>query len=101
MPIVGQQAAWLWARNFSGENLHTVTVRVPNRDTFAEIALYGSWVQDDEFHVAKCGIVQIVSDSGVESWDLSLIDTHNPVAFRSNVTSITFGALGFNAEASA
>jgi hypothetical protein len=101
MAITGQQAGWLWARNFSGQNVHTVTVRVTNRDTFADIALYDGWVEDDEWHVTKCGIVQIVSDSGVENWNLEQIGTHNPVAFRRNVTSVTFGVLGYNAEAGA
>lgn len=101
MPIVGQQASWLWARDFSGDNLHTVTVQVRNRNTFAEIALYNGWVVDDEFHTTKAGIVQIVSNAGVENWNLELINTHNPVAFRQNVTSITFGVFALNAEAGA
>jgi hypothetical protein len=101
MPIVGQQAGWLWAQHFDGTHSHSVTVQVRNRDTFAEIALMEDWVLDDEFHVAKCAITQIVSDSGVENWDINLIGTYNPVAFRRNVTSVTFTALGFNARGSA
>ena len=101
MPIVGQQAGWLWAQHHDGTHSHAVTVQVRNRDTFAEIALYQDWVVDHEFHVATCAITQIVSDSGVENWDINLIGTHNPVAFRRNVTSITFSVLGSNARGGA
>jgi hypothetical protein len=58
-------------------------------------------VFDSEHHSAKCAITQIVSDSGVENWDINLIPTYNPAAFRRNVTSITFSVLCVRARASA
>lgn len=104
MPIVRQRGEPLRTQNTLGENLRTVTIQVANRDIFAEIALYSSEVFDAPlyaYRVAKCGIVQIVSDSGVEDWDIKRTDTHKPVAFRSNVTSITFGVFAIDARASA
>lgn len=101
MPVTGQSGNWLWARDFNGTFSQTVTVQVANRDTFAEIALIEDWVLNQEFHVARCAITQIVSASGVENWDIGLIGVFNPTAFRRNVTSITFGALAVDARAAA
>jgi hypothetical protein len=88
MPIVGQQASWMRTQDFDGHRIFSDTVQVRNRDTFAEIALVH--LRTLGGHAAKCGISQIVSDSGVENWDLDLTAIQNPEAFRSNVTSITF-----------
>jgi hypothetical protein len=101
MPISGQQSSWLSAQDFDGYRAHSVTVQVPNRDTFADIVLLENSVIDQEWHAAKCGITQIVSASGVENWDIDLPDTYTPVAFRRNVTSITFSVVVFDGRAAA
>jgi hypothetical protein len=97
MPITGQQGSWLWARDLDDPHSHSVTIQVRNRDVFAEIALFDVFVADEEFHSTMCGISQIVSDSGVENFELP----DRPLAFRTNVTSITFRVHVINAQASA
>ena len=88
MPIVGQQSGWLRTSDFDGHRVHSDTVQVRNRDTYAEIALMH--LRTTGTHAAKCGVSQIVSDSGVEEWDLDQTDVQNATTFRRNVTSITF-----------
>jgi len=86
------------AQNMEDFNSATVTIRVGNQDTFAEIALFDVFVREEEFHSTLCGISQIVSDSGVEDFNLEAL---NPVAFRTNVTSITFRVEVIKAQGSA
>ena len=92
MPIIGQQGSWLWASDMDDPHSHSVTVQVNNRDTFAEIALYDVWVTKKTFHSSTATIKQIVSASGVENFS-----NVRPLAFRKNVTSITFTAYTINA----
>lgn len=92
--MIGQRGGWLWARNFGGVHSHSVTVQVSNQDIFAETALNVIWVSDEETHYSDVGIVQIVSDRGVENFDPSI-----PLAFRRNVTSITFRVLVMRSHA--
>jgi len=98
MPITGQLFGWLWARDMDDFFSHSVTVQVQNQDVTAEIALFEVWVVDEEFHSSLCGISQIVSDSGVENFN---IEESNPTAFRTNVTSITFRVETINAKTGA
>ena len=91
MPIVGQLHGWLRTQDFDGYRIFADTVQVRNRDTYAEIALVH--LRNLGGHSAKCGISQIVSDSGVENWDLDLTAIQNPAKFRRNVTSITFAVI--------
>jgi hypothetical protein len=91
--MLGQQGNWLGAWNYGDIYHHTVTVQVRNRDTFAEIALVANGVDEDpDFSASFSRIDQIVSDNGVENF------TDNPptlVAFRRNMTSITFAVEGY------
>lgn len=98
MPITAQQGSWLWARDMDDPHSHSVTVQVRNRDAFAEIAVFDVWVVDEEFHSSLCGISQIVSDSGVENFN---IEDLRPLAFRTNMTSITFRVETINSQTSA
>jgi hypothetical protein len=87
MPIVGQQSNWLRVGG-DGFRVFSDTVQVRNRDTYAEIAFMR--LRNLGAQSSKCGISQIVSDSGVENWDLNLFAVENPARYRRNVTSITF-----------
>ena len=100
MPIVGQQANWLATGSPDGFRIFSVTVQVLNRNTFAEIALIDSQ-QFESYAQSKCGITQIVSDSGVENFDINAIAERRSVAFRTNMTSITFSVLTANARTGA
>lgn len=95
--MLGQKGSWLWAQDFDDPHSHSVTVQVRNRDTFAEIALYDVFVTDEEFHSSLAYISQIVSDSGVENFE----DDPRPLAFRRNVTSVTFRIAVINCHAGA
>ena len=95
--MLSQQGGWLWARDFDDPFGHSVTVQVKNRNVFAEIALHDVWVLDEDFHSSLAYITQIVSDSGVEDFTANPI----PLAFRKNVTSITFRIDVINCHASA
>ncbi len=75
---------------------YSVTVQVQNRDVFAEAALFKLAVTSSQLHVSTAGISQIVSNSGVENFAAPI-----PLAFRRNVTSITFTVLVLNSEAHA
>ena len=97
MPITSQAGDWTWARDFDDPVTHSVTVQVPNANSFAEIALYDVWVYDESFHSTLCTIDQMVSASGVENFD----DDTVPMAFRRNVTSITFRVDAINAHVGA
>jgi|SRR5215208_4491326 hypothetical protein len=87
MPLTSQAGDWLWAEDFDSPYTHTITVQAPNVDTLAEIALYHvGVVSEEKSHSSVCYIDQIVSASGVEN----LAAEYVPMAFRRNVTSITF-----------
>jgi hypothetical protein len=79
-----------------GVHSYSVTVQVNNRDVFAEIALYKGAVTSSQLHVSSVGISQIVSDSGVENFE-----EPQPMAYRRNMTSITFIVIVANCEARA
>ncbi len=91
MPLTGQIAGWGWAQGLAGEFGGTITVEVPKGDAFAEIAPFWLWVVDpllsfdETTNGQTCAITQIVSDSGTENWSGGV-----PVAFRKNMSSITF-----------
>ena len=92
----GQRGGWLWARHMGGVYSHRVTVQINNRDVFAEVAVYKEAVTSHQLHVLSAGIAQIVSNSGVEEFAEPI-----PMAFRRNMTSITFTVLVLNSEARA
>ena len=86
--MLGQKGSWLGVWNFhDGSRSHSVTVQVHNEDIFAEIAIIRLAVNDEETHNSHVYISQIVSDRGVENFDFL---SGKPLAFRTNVTSITF-----------
>ena len=66
---------------------------------FAEVALYEVTVLDEEFPASLAGISRVVSDSGVENFGEDV--PPRPLAFRRNVTSISFRVDVFNCETSA
>jgi hypothetical protein len=101
MPIVGQMASWMANHHINGFGIFSDTIQVLNRDTFAEIALIDHSDFDPGFAQSKCGITQIVSDSGVENFDINLITQRRSIAFRTNVTSITFSVLSANTRTGA
>jgi len=101
MPIIGQQANWLSTGVFDGFRIFSDTVQVSNRDTFAEIALIDHSDADPAFSQSKCAITQIVSAAGVENFDINFIPERNSVAFRRNMTSITFSVLAANTRTAA
>jgi hypothetical protein len=101
MPIVGQQANWLALQQLNGVSTFSDTVQVRNRDTFAEIALIDHSDFNPGFALSKCVITQIISDSGVENFDINLIAERNSVAFRRNMTSITFSVLSADTRTAA
>lgn len=98
MALIGQQGAWMWARDFDDPHGASITVQVNNLNTFAEISLFDVFVLDEEFHSTVAGISQIVSDSGVENFSL---EQGTSLLFRTNVTSITFRVEVINAHAAA
>ena len=85
MPLTGQIAGWGFAKSLHGEIGGTITVEVPQTDAFAEIAHFWRWVVDEETNSQQATITQIVSDSGTENWSGGV-----PIAFRKNMSSITF-----------
>ena len=101
VPLTGQQASWLATGDLNGFRIFSDTVQVLNRDTFAEIALIDHSDFDPGFSQSKCGITQIVSDAGVENFDINLIAERRSVAFRRNMTSVTFSVLAANTRTGA
>lgn len=70
------------------DGLHSIasTVQVKNRDTMAEVALTRSNnIETEDWEWAQVGIIQMVSDSGVENFE-----PYRQAVFRKNVTSVTF-----------
>ena len=93
----GQKGGSFWARNMAWHHSFSVTQQVDNRDIIAEIALGGILVFD-EIHRSTAWIAQIVSDSGVEDFDM----VHGPREIaRRNVTSVTFEILVYQSETGA
>ncbi len=81
--MVGQQAYGWWLTN-DGLGLHEATVQVDKRDTFAEVALTRlNDISDGDGIWGQIGIIQIVSDSGVENFD-----PVRQAVFRKHVTSL-------------
>ena len=81
--MVGQQAYGWWLTS-DGLWLHEPTVQVDNRDTFAEVALTRlNDISDGDGIWGQIGIIQVVSDSGVENFD-----PVRQAIFRKKVTSI-------------
>jgi hypothetical protein len=83
----GQEAHGWYAATTGGDlwSSNPVTVQVKNRDVFAEVALTSRYTWDGESN-GLIGIVQVVSDSGVENWG---IGGCRQAVFRKNVTSVT------------
>jgi hypothetical protein len=81
--MVGQQAYGWWISN-DQLDLYEPTIQVDRRDTFAEVALtrLNDFSEGDGIW-GQIGILQIVSDSGVENFD-----PVRQAVFRKNVTSI-------------
>jgi hypothetical protein len=81
--MVGQQAFGWWLTNDS-LGLQEVTVQVPKRDTFAEVALTRlNDISEGDGIWGQIGIIQIVSNDGVENFD-----PVRQAVFRRGVTSI-------------
>jgi hypothetical protein len=81
--MVGQQAFGWWLTNDS-LGLQEVTVQVPNRDTFAEVALTRlNDISEGDGIWGQIGIIQIVSNDGVENFD-----PVRQAVFRRGVTSV-------------
>ena len=85
MPLTGQIAGWGFAKSLGGDVTGTITVQIPKSDAFAEIAQFWLWVVDEDTHTHECTISQVVSDSGIEDFDVGV-----PVAYRENMDSVTF-----------
>jgi hypothetical protein len=92
MAVTIMRANEMWAQDFDDPHSYSVTVQVANADVFAEVALSSSWAAGEDHHAADIFITQTVSDSGVENYP-----TENrtggdlvAVAFRRNMTSVTF-----------
>ena len=81
--MIGQEAHGWWLTN-DGLGLHEATVQVQKRDVFAEVALTRlNDISDGDGIWGQIGIIQVVSDSGVENFD-----PVRQAIFRKKVTSI-------------
>jgi hypothetical protein len=87
--MVGQEAhGWLGYAEFAAT--WEITVQVDKRDTFAEVALT-AWSPMGEAPFGYIGIIQIVSDSGTETFlqDGSFgSNAYRQAVFRRRVTSV-------------
>jgi hypothetical protein len=88
--MVGQEAHGWWGWAEDSIATWEMTVQVDKRDTFAEVALT-AWSPMGEAPFGYFGIIQIVSDSGTETflqdgWFGS--HAYRQAVFRSGVTSV-------------
>lgn len=92
MAVTRMRGNEMWAQHFEGPHSYSVTVQVKNADVFAEVALTSDWAAGEEHHAANIFITQTVSDSGVENYPSEIVTGGDlvTVAFRRNMTSITF-----------
>lgn len=96
----GQTYSQLWAEKFDTDASGSVTRYFNNKTMIVEMALVkiGFWDESEEsstkHHWAQFGIIQVVSEKGVENFD-------PPVRFlyRRGVSSITFYVEVYRAEA--
>ena len=65
--MVGQEAHGWWAYAENSVETWEMTVKVDNRDTFAEVAITAFGVEG-ESPAGYFGIIKIVSDSGTETF---------------------------------
>lgn len=88
--MVGQEAYGWWAYAENSVETWEMTVKVDNRDTFAEVAITAFGVEG-ESPFGYFGIIKMVSDSGTETFlqDGSFgAPSYRQAVFRTGVTSV-------------
>jgi len=88
--MVGQEAHGWWAYAENSVETWEMTVKVDNRDTFAEVAIT-AWGAEGDDPFGYFGIIKIVSDSGTETFlqDGSFgAPSFRQAVFRHGVTSV-------------
>lgn len=88
------QTAYGWWASSKGIHTYSATVQVKNRDTFAEVALTRvNDISEGDGVWGQIGITQVVSDSGVETFNV------RQAIYRKNVTSVTVQLFVWNSFA--
>lgn len=88
--MVGQEAYGWWAYAENSVETWEMTVKVDNRDTFAEVAITAFGVEG-EAPFGYFGIIKMVSDSGTETFlqgGSFGAQSYRQTVFRTGVTSV-------------